>query len=274
MGEINNLMYEYLGLAKYCCDFWNGTLYGGKRKIKVWQLERYRKGIFTSGRPVQMFCQRKKDVILVVDCLESARDNIHKSILKRRSGQIPIRTALLYCGEEDYDGMAELAVLFRDSDVRGNLQRFLQECRIGVFQLQFLKEENYETSFREIVGAFKRRNNQAELVKYYMENQQRFREFDEISIELLGALIDVKGLKKYKQDKGGVDMCKAFAQATENGRRKGIEEGKRQGRREGYFQALCFLVKKGKLELKDAAEEVGMSEEMFLESMKDAMCGI
>lgn len=41
MGEVNDYMCDYLGLAKYNADFWNGTVFRGKRKIKIWQLQRH-----------------------------------------------------------------------------------------------------------------------------------------------------------------------------------------------------------------------------------------
>ncbi len=271
MGEINKFLCEYLSLAKYSCDFWNGTLYNGKRKIKVWQIGRYRKGLFGTSRNVQMFCRGKKDLILTVDCLENADTAIPESVMRRKVGQVPIRSILLYCGEGEYDGMEKMKSLIQKKVQDEDYRRLMREYRIGVFQLQNLKEENYETSFREIVGVFKRRESEEELIAYYLENQNRFRELDEASINLMGALIGIRELKKYTQEKGGVDMCKAFAQVAENGRRRGIEEGRREGRKEGSFQAVCCLVKKGKLKLRDAAEEVGMTEEIFLESMKIAM---
>lgn len=271
MGEISRYMSEYLSLARYSSDFWNGTLYKGKRRIKVWQLGKYRKGVFAPVRTIQLFCRGKKNIILEVDCLEKNNAEIPKSIMKRKSGNIPIRTLLLYCGEDNFDGMERMRSLFQEAGLQGDYGRLMQEYRIGVFCLQDLQEENYETGFREIVGVFKRRDSEEALLTYYMENKERFQMLDEVSVNLMGALIGIRGLKNYKQDKGGVDMCKAFAQAAENARRKGLEEGRKEGRREGSFQALCCLVEKGKLKLKDAAEEVGMTEEMFLERMKLAM---
>lgn len=41
MGEVNNIVCDYLGLPGYYADFWNGTVFRGKRKIRIWQLSRH-----------------------------------------------------------------------------------------------------------------------------------------------------------------------------------------------------------------------------------------
>ena len=41
MGEVNNVLCDYLGMAVHYADFWNGTVFRGKRRIKNWQLERH-----------------------------------------------------------------------------------------------------------------------------------------------------------------------------------------------------------------------------------------
>lgn len=280
MGEINQYMCDYLSLVRYNSDFWNGTIYGGKRRVKVWQLEQYDKGLSgwcdkkrqgKYGRRVRMLCKGKRDIILTVNLLENPKEGIPAGVLRKKDRQIPLRTVVLYCGEGTYDCEQRIKALFEGRGMRQDYRKLMLEHRIGIYNLRELQEENYETSLREIIGVFKRRDSEAELVTYYTKNKERFRYLDDVTINLMGALLGLRDLRKYAQHKGGVDMCKAFAQAVENGRIRGLEEGRRQGRKEGGFCALCCLVEKGKLKLKDAAEEAGMTEEMFLESMKIAM---
>ena len=52
----------------------------------------------------------------------------------------------------------------------------------------------------------------------------------------------------------------------ENGREEGLEEG----RAEGKLQMLFHLVKKGRISQSEAAEEAGLTEEMFLKRMEEA----
>lgn len=74
MGEVNNIVCDYLGLPGYYADFWNGTVFRGKRKIRIWQLSRhdreYYKPKHKKGktgnirRDVQMYCKGKKSLKL------------------------------------------------------------------------------------------------------------------------------------------------------------------------------------------------------------------
>ena len=352
MGDINNFLCEYLSLARYNADFWNGTVFHGKRRIKVWQLVRrdreyYKRqsGMKRSAgvrKDVQMLCKGKRDMILAVEVAATQDYSLPVRVMdydaqelkrqvkdignrrrseKKNTGQkpqdaatyindlrkedrlIPISTIVLYCGEGVYEGGTSVRTLLDTQGLPGGFKELLQNYRIRIYSLQELVEENYETSFREIIGVFKRRNSKEELLTYYKENKERFALLDEISIDVMGALIGMSKLKLFPQERGGVDMCKAFedameegrevgrAEGREEGRKQGREEGRKQGReegrkqgreegrkqgqeqgrKEGSFRVLCFLVEKGKLDLKDAAEEVGMTEELFLESMKIAM---
>ena len=77
MGEVNNIVCDYLGLPGYYADFWNGTVFRGKRKIKIWQLQRHDREYYKAKnkkgktgnvrRDVQMRCKGKKDVLLGVE---------------------------------------------------------------------------------------------------------------------------------------------------------------------------------------------------------------
>lgn len=55
----------------------------------------------------------------------------------------------------------------------------------------------------------------------------------------------------------------------ENGREEGLEEG----RTEGKLQMLFHLVKKGRISQSEAAEEAGLTEEVFLKRMEEAGIG-
>ncbi len=79
MGEINNMVCDYLGLPGYYADFWNGTVFRGKRKIKIWQLQRHDREYYKPKnkkgktgnvrRDVQMHCKGKTDVLLGVEVM-------------------------------------------------------------------------------------------------------------------------------------------------------------------------------------------------------------
>lgn len=81
MGEVNNMVCDYLGLPGYYADFWNGTVFRGKRKLRIWQLRRHdreyykpknRKGKTGNvRRDIQMYCKGKKDVLLGIEVMST-----------------------------------------------------------------------------------------------------------------------------------------------------------------------------------------------------------
>lgn len=91
--------------------------------------------------------------------------------------------------------------------------------------------------------------------QYYIMHKDRFQKLDDLSIDAIGALIGKRNLKIFKQDNGGLDMCKAF------------EDEREEGRKEGIYATLFSLVKDGLLRLEDAAKRINVSEAEFTEMM-------
>lgn len=81
MGEVNNIVCDYLGLPGYYADFWNGTVFRGKRKLRIWQLRRHDREYYklkdkkgktgNVRRDVQMYCKGKKDILLGVEVMNA-----------------------------------------------------------------------------------------------------------------------------------------------------------------------------------------------------------
>ncbi len=295
MGEVNNYMCDYLGLAKYNADFWNGTVFHGKRKIKMWQLQRHDREYYKKSnqkksesvrRDVQMHFRGKKNMILGVEVMDTVdytipirimdynvqelrrqiRDIKHKRAmdetlksgeflygLKKQDKLVPIHTIALYCGKEEYDGATGVIGLLDTEGMDAECQRLLKDYPVKISDMKNLREENYETSLREIIAVFKRSKDKDAMKAYYLEHVERFRELDDISIETMGALIGHKKLKMFRQKGGGLDMCKAFEDE----------------RAEGALEMLCSLVKDGILKLEEAAKRVNMSEENFRKKMQE-----
>lgn len=95
--------------------------------------------------------------------------------------------------------------------------------------LQELEEEYFQTGLRELIGVIKRSSNKKELLKYYEDNKSRFAALDNLAIETIGIMIGNTNLLEYKQEGGGLDMCKAFEDVREEGKIEGKIEGKAEG---------------------------------------------
>ena len=166
----------------------------------------------------------------------------------------PVHTVALYCGTEEYDGADSVLGMTGYDKLEPDLQALFTDYPIQVYQLKDLQEENYQTGLREIIAIFKRSRDRDAIKKYYLEHKERFQRMDELSIDTLGALIGKSKLKEFKQEKGGVDMCKAFEDEREEGR----EEGLRVGREESLRQSICNLMENLKLTSRQAMEALGI----------------
>ena len=175
--------------------------------------------------------------------------------VKRGDKLIPVHTVALYCGVEDYDGVKSILDMTDYEKMSPDFKVLFQDYWIKVYQLKDLNEENYRTSLREIIAVFKRCKDRNEIKKYYLEHKERFQQLDELSIDTLGVLIGNNKLRMFKQENGGLDMCKAF----EDERLEGRLEGERIGE-ENLRQAIKNLMKNLKLTSVQALEALGIPQ--------------
>ncbi len=176
--------------------------------------------------------------------------------VKKEDVFLPVHTIALYCGMQDYDGVESVLGMTNYQTLEPDLQAMFTDYPIRVYQLKDLQEEHYQTGLREIIAIFKRSKDRNAVKEYYLEHKERFQRMDELSIDTLGALIGKGKLKMFKQENGGVDMCKAFEDEREEGR----EEGIRVGREESLRQSICNLMENLKLTSRQAMEALGIPQ--------------
>ncbi|MBR4084957.1 MAG: hypothetical protein IKK33_11825 [Lachnospiraceae bacterium] len=176
--------------------------------------------------------------------------------VKKEDVFLPVHTIVLYCGMQDYDGVESVLGMTNYQTLEPDLQALFTDYPIQVYQLKDLQEEHYQTGLREIIAIFKRSKDRDAVKEYYLEHKERFQSMDELSIDTLGVLIGKSKLKRFKQENGGVDMCKAFEDEREEGR----EEGIRVGREEGLRQSICNLMTNLKLTSRQAMEALGIPQ--------------
>ena len=104
----------------------------------------------------------------------------------------------------------------------------------------------------------------------HLSKDASFKSLDKRSAEFLNA---ITGSKLQLTEEGGkVDVCKGIEdmrkaerlKGLKEGRKEGRKEGLKEGRKEGEFQMLVSLAKQGLLSMKEAAEQAGMSQEIFV----------
>ena len=188
---------------------------------------------------------------------ESAGEYLYK--VKKEDKIIPVHTVALYCGIDDYDGAESILDMTDYKKFSWDIKEVFQNYFIKVYSLKDLVEENYQTSLREIIAVFKRCKDREAIKKYYLENKKRFQQLDELAIDTMGALIGNSKLKMFKQEEGGLDMCKAFEDERLEGRLEGERIGIEKGE-ENLRQAINNLMINLKLTSKQALEALGIPQ--------------
>ncbi len=169
MGEVNNIVCDYLGLPGYYADFWNGTVFRGKRKIKIWQLQRHDREYYKSKnkkektgnvrRDVQMRCKGKKDVLLGVELLDTLDYTIPVRVMDYNAQEL--RRQIKDLGQKNRQEKNIPAGTFLYGLKKTD--KLLPVHTIGLY----CGEETYETSLREIIAIFKRNKDREAMKQYY-----------------------------------------------------------------------------------------------------------
>uniref|UniRef100_UPI004057014C hypothetical protein n=1 Tax=Acetatifactor sp. TaxID=1872090 RepID=UPI004057014C len=253
MGEHNNAMCGYFARAENCADFWNGILFQGRQEIRPEELEYSDKeyyGIIKNTMPVRKLAydaqeyQRQMQKVIGQNRVEAARlAEEAKMTAKpmpnkywRNSGEFlyglhkgdkipPLITVALYCGTEKYDGCNDLSDMLNSKYIDTEYGKWISGYPLHVIVLQDLQEEYFKTGLRELIGVMKRSSDSEALLEYCNENRERFEKLDDFTIETIGVMIGNQNLIQFKQERGGLDMCKAFEMVKEEGRLEGKIEG-------------------------------------------------
>ncbi len=162
------------------------------------------------------------EIVLHLDKWASSGEFLYG--MKKEDKLIPVYTIALYCGVGEYDGAGGIQEMMDTTELDEEYREMLRDYPIKVYHLKDLKEENYESGLREIIAVFKRSGDRKAIKEYYLANKERFQRMGKLAIDTMGELIGMQDLKMFRQEEGGVDMCKAFEEEREEGRLEGMEE--------------------------------------------------
>ena len=304
MGEVNNIICDYLGLPGYYADFWNGTVFEGKQKIKIRQLQRHDREYYKSKNPkgktgnirrdVQMCFKGKKDVLLGVEILDTPDYTIPVRVMDYNTQELQRQIKDLGQKNRLEKKISASAFLYGLK----RTDRLLPVHTIGLY----CGEDTYDgpQGLMDMLDTKEVDEDLCKLLQDYRVSIFSLRDLEEENYETsLREIIaifkrskDREAMKKYylehkerfrQLDEISIDTMgvligkrslKLFSQeeggldmckAFEDER----EEGERIGLEKGAFVMLCNLVKKGLLKIEDAAKQVNMTEEMFGKKMQE-----
>lgn len=199
---------------------------------------------------------------------------------------IPVVTIVFYHGEGNWDAPESFREMLDMKGLDKTLSSLHPDYHLRIIRISDLKEENFESGLRELIGMMKRKNDKAAMQEYYLKNESRFRNMDDETYDLICTMINQKTLAaaktKYKNsEKETVDMCKAIDDMVKDGKAEGIrigeERGKRLGEKEGkklgqklgedkLAQLVSRLIKDGRIaELSKASESSRTRQKLYRE---------
>ena len=120
----------------------------------------------------------------------------------------------------------------------------------------------FKTENRLLFQALSGGNSKKRMKKLLQEDSS----YEKLDEETAKAILGILGVKssinkfKYKDEEGNevYDMCKAFDDYREEGKREGMREGKREGMQEMAIEMIRNLMKNQKITFEVAAEMTGI----------------
>lgn len=145
----------------------------------------------------------------------------------------PVMTVVFYHGMQPYDGCKDLHGMIHWNQENRKYQPFVENYRMNLLTLKDIREENFHTGLRELIGTMKCSGDKKALLDYCIENEERLKDLDEETYDTICVMIGRKELLSRKRDvensKGGFNMCKAIEDIKKEELQKGRREGLKKG---------------------------------------------
>lgn len=186
----------------------------------------------------------------------------------------PVITLVLHFGtEKRWNEPCSIKALL---DIPEDLDEYVSDYNMQVFDIAWLTEEQlamFQSDFGIIAKFFVQKRKKE---NYVPDDKHFIQHVDEV----LKMLSIITGDDRYTSissagKKEGITMCDVAERLEQRGIKRGIEKGIQQGIEQGIQvgkKYLYHLVANGKLSAFDAAQELGQTEEEFLNDMKKACC--
>lgn len=148
---------------------------------------------------------------------------------------IPVISLVFYHGKENWNGPRSLYDMMGfDENLFGidEIKMCLPDYRLNlVYAGEIEHPEQFQTSLQHIFTMLKYNSNKKTLYEYVKTNKEELRQMDDDSVLAVLALLGgqkrlMKLMEESKEQKEGLDMCKAIDDLIEDGKAEGKIEGK------------------------------------------------
>ena len=172
---------------------------------------------------------------------------------------IPVITITLYWGSDAWDAPRTLHEMFTEVDEQ--LKCFLPDYLINLIVPREIEDfGKFHTTLGSVLASIKASDDEGSMAEL-IEDNPYFTRLDNDSVRIIKEFTNID--ITINEEEGVTDVCKAWDDHLERGRREGHAEGFIEGRTEGQRDTLVSLVKDGLLALSVAAKRAEMSDHEF-----------
>ena len=190
------------------------------------------------------------------------KGNEFLSQMRKEEKFIPVITLVLYLGKEAWDGAKSLYELL---EIDEELKPFVTNHKINVFDYHEHKDfSGFRTENRflfELLTNSEDKDKTGKIIKEYLNDYS----IDEETARAIFGMLEIKeDIEKYKKqtEKGErINMCKAWDDHKESGRREGMREGMREGKQEALSASIKTIMKNLQVTIQQAMDILEIPEE-------------
>ena len=184
---------------------------------------------------------------------ESSNSSEFLSGFTKEDKLIPVITLVVYFGSEEWDGPTNIRDMFIDVDKP--VTKYLPNYNINLIypQLPDLELAKLKSELGIVLQFIKNSNDKKKLLNS-LEKNKKYHKVSNISATLIK---ETTGLNLIiNKEKENIDMCKAINEMIED------------GKKEEKFNTIYYFIKKGRITIDDAANDIGLSVKQLLANFK------
>lgn len=174
------------------------------------------------------------------------------SHFKKEDKICPVITIVFYYGDKCWDGSVDIHGMFSEellSSRKEILEKYVPNYRINLVDAARVEEpELFRSDLQVIFGMLKYRSNKNKLLGYIHEHEGYFGNIDQETYQAIRAFLNSDkqmGKLLLKDQKEGINMCRALEELYEEGVENGMKQGMEQGE-ERVNRLIILLTENGR----------------------------
>ena len=191
--------------------------------------------------------------------------NEYLSRMKKEQKYIPIITLVLYMGKNKlWDGSRSLYEML---ELDEEIKPFVNDFKLNLFDYHDYKDFSmFKTENRLLFEMLANAKNKRKMLSVLRKHTDDGK-VDKISAQAILGILNVridlaKILKKDENGREVYDMCQAFEDYKEDGRRLGLKQGRKEGELLMALKMVKNLMRKKKMSFEEAADILGITKKM------------